>query len=158
MSPPAKAAPVPMPPVGELTPAPMNLMQRRILARRAVNAAKIVKMHPEDVKIKDRKEGDLKFAYFKIEEMMAVIEPAQIDAGIIVTYDLFDEPTDVYPPWTVKTTYNNGDVKETRWRHIQAPVRITLINADDPDDRAEVTVMAEAKDNSDKAIAKLYTM
>lgn len=121
---------------------PLNIYQRRLLAKRSVKAKTFAKMKGEG----------LKYAYISIEQMKPAVEEAWTEAGIVC--DIVDtEVEDVRPPWDKQSQY--GDT--SRWAHQIMALTLELVNVDEPSDRVRFTVYGEAKDNSDKMWNKLYT-
>lgn len=123
-------------------PTGMNIYQRRNLAKRIARSANLRKV-----------KGDgLKFLYLPVEQMKPVVEDAWNSAGIVL--DILDTSVeDVRPAWEKTNQY--GDT--TWWCHQTMDLTIALVNIDDPSDRVEMTIIGEAKDNSDKIFNKLYT-
>ena len=129
---------------GETYPEPtgMNIYQRRNLAKRLARSANLRKV-----------KGDgLKFLYLPVEQMKPAVEDAWNRAGIVL--DILDTSVeDVRPAWEKTNQY--GDT--TWWCHQVMELTIALVNIDDPSDRVRMTIIGEAKDNSDKIYNKLYT-
>lgn len=124
------------------TDAPLNIYQRR-------NLAKIIVRETAFTKVKT--EG-LKYAYLPIDQIKPVVEAAWNNAGIVM--DIRDEKVeDVRPPYEKTSQYGDKSV----WFHKSMRLRIALVNIDDPEDEYSCVITGEAKDNSDKVYNKLYT-
>ena len=125
------------------TETPLNIYQRRNLAKKLVREASFSKIKGEG----------LKYKYLPVDQIKPVVESAWNDAGIVMDV-LFEDVTDILPP-TEKVSQYSGE--KSTWFHRRMELGIALVNMDDPDDRYTCVVTGEAKDNSDKTWNKLYT-
>lgn len=121
----------------------LNLYQRRIKAREQVFSCAFKKVQGKE----------LKYPYLPIDQIKPVVEKAWIENGIVmdITDCTFGEVT---PARQVPSGYEG---KSVWWVHNFIKMTITLVNADDSSDTAEITVFGEAKDNSDKCFNKCFT-
>lgn len=97
---------------------------------------------------KVKSEG-LRFAYLPVEVAKPVIEECTSKHGITILpmdYETVDE--------TVEDR-DNGYGKKTAWRYIKAVIPFMIAC---PEGHIELRIMAEAQDNSDKCVNKVYTM
>lgn len=125
------------------TPQPLNIYQRRNLAKKIVREASFSKVKGEG----------LKYSYLPVDQVKPVVESAWNDAGIVMDV-LFEDVTDVREP-TEKVSQYSGD--KSVWFHKRMELGIALVNIDNPGDRYTCVITGEAKDNSDKTWNKLYT-
>lgn len=98
------------------------------------------------------KTDGLKFAYLPIEAAKPVIEEVTSAAGITIlplSYEIIPEFTFYYEK------VNKYDGTKTKWLYQTADVTFSIMG---PEDSIELVVRAEAQDNSDKCINKVYTM
>lgn len=122
---------------------PLNIYQRRNMAKRIVREASFSKVKGEG----------LKYLYLPIEQIKPVVESAWNEAGIVMDI-LFEDVTDVREP-TEKVSQYTGE--KSIWYHKRMELGIALVNIDNPEDRYTCVITGEAKDNSDKTWNKLYT-
>ena len=126
---------------GERDTKPLNIYQRRNMAKKAVYEHEFSKTDG----------AGLKYKYLPVEKVKPVVEKAWNDAGIVM--DLVEtEFREMRPNWEQRSEYGTS-----RWFHIEARLRIALVNIDDPSDRVGFEIYGEGKDNSDKAESKAYT-
>ena len=125
-----------------MTTVTKNLYQRRNEAKKEVYEHEFSKV---------RTEG-LRYAYMPVESIKPIIEKAYNNTGIVMDIGslVYD---DVLPPWEKTSQYG----ETSTWHFVRGSLTITLVNMDDPSDKATFTVVGEAKDNSDKVINKVYT-
>lgn len=100
------------------------------------------------------KTDGLKYAYLPIEQAKPLIEEVTAEQGITIL------PYDLHIIEGVERTYHYNkespyDKKITKWSFITA--KIDFIIAGPELDTIEMSITAEAQDNSDKCISKLYT-
>lgn len=122
---------------------PLNIYQRRNLAKKIVREASFSKVKGEG----------LKYLYLPVDQIKPVVESAWNDAGIVMDI-LFEDVTDVREP-TEKVSQYTGE--KSIWYHKRMELGIALVNIDNPEDRYQCVITGEAKDNSDKTWNKLYT-
>lgn len=122
---------------------PLNIYQRRNMAKKIVREASFSKVKGEG----------LKYTYLPVDQIKPVVESAWNDAGIVMDV-LFEDVTDVREP-IEKTSQYTGE--KTMWYHRRMELGIALVNIDNPEDRYQCVITGEAKDNSDKTWNKLYT-
>lgn len=122
---------------------PLNIYQRRNMAKKIVREASFSKVKGEG----------LKYTYLPVDQIKPVVESAWNDAGIVMDI-LFEDVTDVREP-IEKTSQYTGE--KTMWYHRRMELGIALVNIDNPEDRYQCVITGEAKDNSDKTWNKLYT-
>lgn len=122
---------------------PLNIYQRRSMAKKIVREASFSKVKGEG----------LKYLYLPIEQIKPVVESAWNEAGIVMDI-LFEDVTDVREP-TEKVSQYTGE--KSIWYHKRMELGIALVNIDNPEDRYTCVITGEAKDNSDKTWNKLYT-
>lgn len=94
----------------------------------------------------------LKFAYLPIEAAKPVIEEVTSEQGISIIptkYEVIQDFTYFYE----KTSKYDGT--KTKWLYQTADVTFEIIG---PEDSIEMVIRAEAQDNSDKCVNKVYTM
>lgn len=134
---------------GIYTPHPeLNVYQRVSIAKRIVAKYTFVKVKSEGI------DGPkLKYPYLPIDQVKPVVEEAMNQAGLVLLHGDLTDIENVREPWDKKNDY--GDI--THWLHIRASQEFTWVNIDNPKDRYGQTFTGEAKDNSDKALSKLYT-
>ena len=119
----------------------LNIYQRRNMAKREVYEHEFVKVDSKG----------LRYSYLSVDEMMAVVEKAWNNAGIVP--DIAEtELTQMRPDWEQRSEYG-----PSHWFHMQIRIVYELVNMDDPSDRCRIEVYGEGKDNSDKSIGKAYT-
>lgn len=122
---------------------PLNIYQRRNMAKKIVREASFSKVKGEG----------LKYTYLPVDQIKPVVESAWNDAGIVMDV-LFEDVTDVREP-IEKVSQYSGD--KSVWYHKRMELGIALVNIDNPEDRYTCVITGEAKDNSDKTWNKLYT-
>lgn len=125
------------------TQTPLNIYQRRNMAKRIVREASFSKVKGEG----------LKYTYLPVDQIKPVVESAWNDAGIVMDI-LFEDVTDVREPIEKVSQYTG---EKTMWYHRRMELGIALVNIDNPEDRYQCVITGEAKDNSDKTWNKLYT-
>jgi len=120
-----------------------NLYQRRNAAKKEVYEHTFKKV----------KTDGLKYAYLPIETIKPIVERAYNNEGIIIDVGGLDIE-EVAPPTVKQSQYDGGS---STWYHMRGTLTVTLVNMDDPADKITLSVVGEAKDNSDKVINKVYT-
>lgn len=120
----------------------MNIYQRRNAAKKEVRAHTFEKISGEG----------LNYKYLPVETIKPVVEDAWNNAGVVM--DILDiEYESLREPWITVSNYG----KESMWFHGVYTANIVLVNMDDPEDRCNFIIKADAKDNSDKNYSKAYT-
>lgn len=105
----------------------------------------------EAADFKKVKTEGLKFAYLPVEAAKPLIEECTARNGVtILPMDM-----EIIPEMTSRTDRDNGYGKITSWLYITARVTFRIAC---PEDSIEMQIFAEAQDNSDKCINKVYTM
>lgn len=100
------------------------------------------------------KTDGLKYAYLPIEQAKPLIEEVTAEQCITIipgSVDIFDDPAYTYS-YEKESPYYKGQM--TKWRYMTATVSFAIVC---PEESKIIPVMAEAQDNSDKCISKLYT-
>lgn len=96
--------------------------------------------------------GDgLKFAYLPVEAAKPLIEECTAKAGVTILPMDFD----IIEEHTAKETKTNSYGNATSWLYMTAVVTFKIACEEESE---ELRIMAEAQDNSDKCINKVYTM
>jgi hypothetical protein len=123
-----------------------NLCQRRIDAKKEVFKHEFSKV----------KTPGLQYAYMPIEKIKPIVEEAYNNAGIVI--DIIGlETENVLEPEKRTTKNSYGEESTSTWFFVRGVLDLRLVNIDDPADTYELSVIGEAKDNSDKVINKVYT-
>ncbi len=97
------------------------------------------------------KSDGLRFAYLPVEAAKPLIEECTARNGITIlpiSYRVVEELTS-------RTDRDNGYGKVTSWLYMTAVVTFRITGGDD---YIDLEIMAEAQDNSDKCVNKVYTM
>ena len=112
--------------------------------------ANFIKVQPDKG---GNKLGGLKYPYLPVEQAKPVIERATAAQGITIIPDKikFDEREGKSYTYEKKSKY---DDTVTKWIYMTAKVKFKIAC---PTEIIEIPVWAEAQDNSDKCISKLYT-
>lgn len=97
------------------------------------------------------KTDGLKFAYLPIEQAKPIIEQVTTKNGITILPMSFE----IVEGMTKREDKTNSYGNVTSWLYMTANVRFRIAS---PEDSIDLDVMAEAQDNSDKCINKVYTM
>lgn len=97
------------------------------------------------------KTDGLKFAYLPIEQAKPIIEQVTAKNGITILPMSFE----IIEGMTKREDRTNSYGNATSWLYMTANVRFRIAS---PEDSIDLDVMAEAQDNSDKCINKVYTM
>lgn len=99
------------------------------------------------------KSDGLKYAYLPIEQAKPLIEEVTAEQGLTIL------PMDLQINDGRSYTYDNESpydkARMTKWEFITADIQFYIAGPEG--DYIDMSVTAEAKDNSDKAISKLYT-
>lgn len=96
----------------------------------------------------------LKFAYLPIEQAKPLIEQVTSENGITIiptAYRVIEGENYTYT-YDKKSKYDGA---VTKWTFQTADVDFLIMG---PEDSIEMTIRAEAQDNSDKLVSKVYTM
>ena len=126
---------------GERDTTPLNIYQRRNKAKRAVYEHEFSKTASQG----------LKYKYIPVDQVKPIVEKAWNDNGIVM--DVVEtEFSQMRPDWEQRSEYG-----PSHWFHVELRLKVALVNIDDPEDRVEIEVHGEGKDNSDKAESKAYT-
>lgn len=118
----------------------------------AVRLAKARQAFQKQADFKKVKTEGLKFAYLPVEAAKPLIEEVTSANGITilpVSYEVVPDFTYYYEK------INKYDGTKTKWLYETADVTFSIIG---PEDSIELVIRAEAQDNSDKCINKVYTM
>lgn len=118
----------------------------------AIRLAKARQKFQELGDFKKIRTDGLKFAYLPIEAAKPVIEEVTSEQGITIIPTKYE----VIPEFTY--TYEKAskyDGSKTKWLYQTADITFEIIG---PEDSIEMVIRAEAQDNSDKCVNKVYTM
>ena len=99
--------------------------------------------------------GDgLRFSYLPIEQAKPYIERAMAANGLSILPMSIELDDSGFREWDKPSQYGGA----THWVQLRGTVRFRIAYGFGPDEYIDLDIMAEAMDNSDKAINKLYTM
>lgn len=100
--------------------------------------------------------GDgLRFSYLPIEQAKPYIERAMAANGLSILPMSIELDDTGFREWDKTSQYGGAP---THWVQLRGTVRFRIAYGFGPDEYIDLDIMAEAMDNSDKAINKLYTM
>ena len=97
------------------------------------------------------KTDGLKFAYLPIEQAKPIIEQVTAKNGITILPMSFE----IVEGMTKREDKTNSYGNVTSWLYMTANVTFRIAS---PEESIDLDIMAEAQDNSDKCINKVYTM
>ena len=97
------------------------------------------------------KTDGLKFAYLPIEQAKPIIEQVTAKNGITILPMSFE----IVESMTKREDKTNSYGNVTSWLYMTANVTFRIAS---PEESIDLDIMAEAQDNSDKCINKVYTM
>lgn len=97
------------------------------------------------------KTDELKFAYLPIEQAKPIIEQVTAKNGITILPMSFE----IVESMTERKDKTNSYGNVTSWLYMTANVTFRIAS---PEESIDLDIMAEAQDNSDKCINKVYTM
>ncbi len=100
--------------------------------------------------------GDgLRFPYLPIEQAKPVIERVTAACGLTILPLSLELDDSGSREWDKASKYSG---EPTHWIQLRGTVRFRIACGTGPDDSIDMDITAEAMDNSDKALSKLYTM
>lgn len=108
----------------------------------------------ESAEFRKVKAEGLRFEYLPVEQAKPHIELATATYGITI----IPVSLEIDPEVRQWDKVSQQTMSNTRWTQLRATVRFLLACGPREDQRLTMDIVAEAMDNSDKAISKIYTM